>query len=118
MCTKLCHELREMLVYFCRSMAAFVGMCDGGSTEDGCAAASMDETTINSLDMVSHTYIHTYIYIYVYIKICSASCATNVLHICVCLLNDSRFPAYPSSYCAHYTSAKFDWMLVGYFMFF
>ncbi|KAK2141214.1 hypothetical protein LSH36_1139g00029 [Paralvinella palmiformis] len=37
-----------------RSMAAFVGMCDGGSTEDGCAAASMDETTINSLDMLHH----------------------------------------------------------------
>ena len=36
-----------------RSMAAFVGMCDGGSTEDGCIAASMDETTINALDMVS-----------------------------------------------------------------
>ena len=33
-------------------MAAFAGMCDGGSTEDGCTAASMDETTINALDTV------------------------------------------------------------------
>ena len=36
----------------CRSMAAFVGWCDGGSTDDGCAAASMDETTINALHLV------------------------------------------------------------------
>ena len=34
-------------------MAAFVGMCDGGSTEDGCIAASMDETTISVLEMVN-----------------------------------------------------------------
>jgi len=33
-------------------MAAFVGWCDGGSTDDGCAAASMDETTINALHLV------------------------------------------------------------------
>jgi arginine-glutamic acid dipeptide repeats protein len=33
-------------------MAAFVGWCDGGSTDDGCAAASMDEITINSLHLV------------------------------------------------------------------
>ena len=36
----------------CRSMAAFAGMCDGGSTEDGCQAASMDETTMNAMDKV------------------------------------------------------------------
>jgi hypothetical protein len=35
-----------------RSMAAFVGWCDGGSTDDGCAAASMDEITVNSLHLV------------------------------------------------------------------
>ncbi len=29
-----------------------MGMCDGGSTEDGCTAASMDETTISALEMV------------------------------------------------------------------
>ena len=34
-------------------MAAFAGMCDGGSTDDGCHAASMDDTTINALDTVS-----------------------------------------------------------------
>jgi len=39
-------------VLYTRSMAAFVGWCDGGSTDDGCAAASMDETTINSLQLV------------------------------------------------------------------
>jgi len=42
-----------MFVVDCRrSMAAFVGWCDGGSTDDGCAAASMDETTINALHLV------------------------------------------------------------------
>ncbi|NWV62123.1 RERE protein, partial [Malurus elegans] len=33
-----------------RSMAAFAGMCDGGSTEDGCVAASRDDTTLNALN--------------------------------------------------------------------
>lgn len=28
-------------------------MCDGGSTEDGCLAASRDDTTLNALNMVS-----------------------------------------------------------------
>lgn len=37
----------------CRSMAAFAGMCDGGSTEDGCVAASRDDTTLNALNTVS-----------------------------------------------------------------
>lgn len=36
-----------------RSMAAFAGMCDGGSTEDGCLAASRDDTTLNALNTVS-----------------------------------------------------------------
>jgi len=27
-------------------------MCDGGSPEDGCIAASRDDTTINALDVV------------------------------------------------------------------
>lgn len=36
-----------------RSMAAFQGMCDGGSPEDGCMAASRDDTTINAFDVVS-----------------------------------------------------------------
>ena len=52
-----------MYLYRFRSMAAFVGMCDGGSTEDGCAAASMDETTINSLDMVSAVSVLAHIWI-------------------------------------------------------
>lgn len=44
----------EESIEFCRSVAAFAGMCDGGSTEDGCQAASMDETTINAMDTVCH----------------------------------------------------------------
>uniref|UniRef100_A0A8C5IWI9 Arginine-glutamic acid dipeptide repeats n=1 Tax=Junco hyemalis TaxID=40217 RepID=A0A8C5IWI9_JUNHY len=36
--------------WLCRSMAAFAGMCDGGSTEDGCVAASRDDTTLNALN--------------------------------------------------------------------
>lgn len=39
-----------------RSMAAFQGMCDGGSPEDGCMAASRDDTTINAFDVVSVDY--------------------------------------------------------------
>ncbi|XP_040014959.1 arginine-glutamic acid dipeptide repeats protein [Xiphias gladius] len=35
-----------------KSMAAFAGMCDGGSTEDGCLAASRDDTTLNALNML------------------------------------------------------------------
>lgn len=34
-------------------MAAFAGMCDGGSPDDGCLAASRDDTTINALAVVS-----------------------------------------------------------------
>lgn len=41
-----------MFLRAARSMAAFVGWCDGGSTDDGCAAASMDEITINSLQLL------------------------------------------------------------------
>ncbi|XP_032904395.1 arginine-glutamic acid dipeptide repeats protein isoform X3 [Amblyraja radiata] len=42
----------ELLMYLraARSMAAFAGMCDGGSTEDGCLAASRDDTTVNALN--------------------------------------------------------------------
>ncbi len=36
-----------------RSMAAFAGMCDGGSAEDGCIVARRDGTTINAMDVVS-----------------------------------------------------------------
>ena len=34
-------------------------MCDGG-LEDGCLAASRDDTTINALDIVSITSKHTF----------------------------------------------------------
>uniref|UniRef100_A0AAQ5ZXC1 Arginine-glutamic acid dipeptide repeats protein n=1 Tax=Amphiprion ocellaris TaxID=80972 RepID=A0AAQ5ZXC1_AMPOC len=42
----------DLLMYLraARSMAAFAGMCDGGSTEDGCLAASRDDTTLNALN--------------------------------------------------------------------
>ncbi|OUC48209.1 ELM2 domain protein [Trichinella nativa] len=33
-----------------RSMAAFAGMCDSGSTEDGCLAAARDQITINAFN--------------------------------------------------------------------
>lgn len=45
----------DLIMYLraARSMAAFVGMCDGGSPEDGCYVASRDDTTINALELVS-----------------------------------------------------------------
>ncbi|XP_071805248.1 uncharacterized protein [Asterias amurensis] len=39
----------KMYLQAARSMAAFVGMCDGGSPEEGCEVASKDDTTINAL---------------------------------------------------------------------
>lgn len=57
MCLKVC--LCNSTVCVCcvrRSMAAFAGMCDGGSTEDGCLAASRDDTTLNALNTVSSKY--------------------------------------------------------------
>jgi len=44
----------DLIMYLraARSMAAFVGMCDGGSPEDGCYAASRDDTTINALELL------------------------------------------------------------------
>lgn len=46
----------DLIMYLraARSMAAFVGMCDGGSAEDGCYVASRDDTTINALELVSN----------------------------------------------------------------
>nr|XP_020637651.1 arginine-glutamic acid dipeptide repeats protein [Pogona vitticeps] len=47
----------DLLMYLraARSMAAFAGMCDGGSTEDGCVAASRDDTTLNALNTLHET---------------------------------------------------------------
>ncbi|CAN0339483.1 unnamed protein product, partial [Lampetra fluviatilis] len=44
----------DLIMYLraARSMAAYAGMCDGGLTEDGCLAASRDDTTINALDVL------------------------------------------------------------------
>ena len=39
-------------------MAAFVGMCDGGSPEDGCMAASRDDTTFNAMDVVNLCFLY------------------------------------------------------------
>lgn len=44
-------------------MAAFAGMCDGGSTEDGCLAASRDDTTLNALNMVRSCAVADFFYI-------------------------------------------------------
>lgn len=44
--------ITDTLLPLKRSMAAFAGMCDGGSAEDGCVAASRDDTTINAMDLV------------------------------------------------------------------
>ncbi|XP_041978953.1 arginine-glutamic acid dipeptide repeats protein [Aricia agestis] len=45
---------RDLVMYLraARSMAAFADMCDGGSPDDGCIAASRDDTTINALDVL------------------------------------------------------------------
>ncbi|XP_066959672.1 arginine-glutamic acid dipeptide repeats protein-like isoform X1 [Macrobrachium rosenbergii] len=47
----------DLLMYLraARSMAAFAGLCDGGSTTDGCNAASRDDTTINALEMLHNS---------------------------------------------------------------
>ncbi|XP_074653813.1 uncharacterized protein LOC141907971 isoform X2 [Tubulanus polymorphus] len=39
-----------MFLRAARSMAAYAGMCNGGSTEEGFIAASLDETTVNALN--------------------------------------------------------------------
>ncbi|EFX72085.1 hypothetical protein DAPPUDRAFT_59449, partial [Daphnia pulex] len=47
----------DLIVYIqaARSVAAFVGMCDGGSPDDGCLAASRDDTTINAMDVLHNS---------------------------------------------------------------
>ncbi|KAK8378837.1 hypothetical protein O3P69_009510 [Scylla paramamosain] len=47
----------DLLMYLraARSMAAFAGLCDGGSTTDRCNAASRDDTTINALEMLHNS---------------------------------------------------------------
>ncbi|XP_033226731.1 arginine-glutamic acid dipeptide repeats protein isoform X2 [Belonocnema kinseyi] len=44
----------DLIMYLraARSIAAFAGMCDGGSPDDGCVAASRDDTTISALDIL------------------------------------------------------------------
>nr|XP_026692012.1 arginine-glutamic acid dipeptide repeats protein [Ciona intestinalis] len=44
----------DLIMYLrsARSMAAFAGMCDGGSPEEGCIIASRDDTTINALNVL------------------------------------------------------------------
>lgn len=54
----------RMFLRAARSMAAFAGMCDGGSLEDGCIAASKDDTTINALDTVSLNLILGNVFMY------------------------------------------------------
>ncbi|RXG60498.1 Arginine-glutamic acid dipeptide repeats protein [Armadillidium vulgare] len=47
----------DLIMYLraARSMAAFAGLCDGGSTMDGCNAASRDDTTISALDILHNS---------------------------------------------------------------
>lgn len=61
-----------------RSMAAFAGMCDGGSPDDGCLAASRDDTTISALAVVSFAYDHSVVT--VMFKLIFAFC-TDTLNI-------------------------------------
>ncbi|KAL4221663.1 hypothetical protein ACF0H5_019920 [Mactra antiquata] len=47
----------RMYLRAARSVAAFAGMCDGGSMEEGCQAAQMDDTTMNAMHMLhKHEY--------------------------------------------------------------
>ncbi|XP_022096937.1 arginine-glutamic acid dipeptide repeats protein-like [Acanthaster planci] len=48
----------KMYLQAARSMAAFVGMCDGGSPEEGCEVASKDDTTINALQRLHENNYH------------------------------------------------------------
>lgn len=54
----------DLLMYLraARSMAAFAGMCDGGSADDGCIAATRDDTTINALDVVCYLLSPCFLY--------------------------------------------------------
>ncbi|GAB6028239.1 hypothetical protein CHUAL_002427 [Chamberlinius hualienensis] len=47
----------DLMMYLraARSMAAFAGMCDGGSPDDGCVAACRDDTTLNALDILHNS---------------------------------------------------------------
>ena len=40
-------QIRKLFSFF-----LFLGMCDGGSTDDGCFAASRDDTTANALNVL------------------------------------------------------------------
>ncbi|KAG1686304.1 Arginine-glutamic acid dipeptide repeats protein [Nymphon striatum] len=54
-------EQCNIVVYLqaARSMAAFAGMCDGGSADDGCLAACKDDTTINAMDTLHSSKYNT-----------------------------------------------------------
>ncbi|XP_006823033.1 uncharacterized protein LOC100368754 [Saccoglossus kowalevskii] len=51
----------DLMMYLraARSMAAFAGMCDGGSAEEGCEAASKDDTTINAMNTLHENHYDT-----------------------------------------------------------
>jgi hypothetical protein len=74
----------DLLMYLraARSMAAFAGMCDGGSPDDGCVAASRDDTTINALDVVStHLIIVHVITSFVFLCVMSLSPSAEVKNV-------------------------------------
>lgn len=60
-------------------MAAFAGMCDGGSAEDGCVAASRDDTTINAMDLVFETF--SFLYVNIKIKGCRKFFLCSILNL-------------------------------------
>lgn len=66
-------------LFIIRSMAAFAGMCDGGSTEDGCLAASRDDTTLNALNTVSCLIFFFFLFTFaiLLLLVCYSSCSLD-----------------------------------------
>lgn len=86
----------DLLMYLraARSMAAFAGMCDGGSPDDGCVAASRDDTTINALDVVSTHLISIHVFTsFLFLCIISLLPGTEVKNVLSCTSN-SRMTAW------------------------
>lgn len=87
---------------FSRSMAAFAGMCDGGSTEDGCLAASRDDTTLNALNMVRSRTSNVPLFINVAVKQKDSYIFIYIYCIyCICFVS-LQFQLHAS----HYDAAK------------
>jgi hypothetical protein len=58
-------------------------MCDGGSPDDGCVAASRDDTTINALDVVSiHLIIVPVFTFFLFLYVVLLSPSAKVRNVC------------------------------------